>query len=637
MNNPIQIYNELRDTYLKYISSGIPFFNEQYDAERKELLKENGTICQPPIIEIVPKYKEQASLEQFCKNENVSNELAKFVQSGLFYNNNSEKRILYKHQYNALKESYLNRKHIVVTTGTGSGKTECFLLPIIADLISESSSWSTNRPRAMRTMILYPLNALAEDQMIRLRKSLNSRRENHSGALDWLDKYRNGHRFYFGRYTGSTPVSGSADSAKDKIRIEKNQLVEEWKAAKQAASQNEENRELLYHVPCMEKDSAEMWDRLSMQKNAPDILITNYSMLNIMLMRNIEAAIFEDTKRWLAEDKSHVFHLVIDELHTYRGTAGTEVAYLIRVLLDRLGLTPDSPQVQFLASSASMGENKQTSDFLCEFFGVAKDFFKDKFSIFTNDKNTLTSKPETCLPVEAFVNYANTSITEKEREASLFSQLTCNSYLQISERYHLVEWLKFAMTDKSGNIVAMNAIDIATRMGIIDKNAEPFITSFLKIICQSKTQKGYLLPLRVHFFFRAINGLWACSNPYCECLNEKHKFNNRLLGKFYKSPRSICSCGHNILELIICENCGEAYLGGYIINRGGRTYLSVDKPIGSQFCQYGNQKAIIKVGQKSSIIAKPENSKNILTENIYYTNKRLIKILVSLQNAHNVK
>ena len=199
-----------------------------------------------------------------------------------------------------------------------------------------------------------------------------------------------------------------------------------------------------------------------------------------------------------------------------------------------------------------MGENKQTSDFLCEFFGVAKDFFKDKFSIFTNDKNTLTSKPETCLPVEAFVNYANTSITEKEREASLFSQLTCNSYLQISERYHLVEWLKFAMTDKSGNIVAMNAIDIATRMGIIDKNAEPFITSFLKIICQSKTQKGYLLPLRVHFFFRAINGLWACSNPYCECLNEKHKFNNRLLGKFYKSPRSICSCGHNILELIIC-------------------------------------------------------------------------------------
>ena len=184
------------------------------------------------------------------------------------------------------------------------------------------------------------------------------------------------------------------------------------------------------------------------------------------------------------------------------------------------------------------------------------------------------------------MNYANTSITEKEREASLFSQLTCNSYLQISERYHLVEWLKFAMTDKSGNIVAMNAIDIATRMGIIDKNAEPFITSFLKIICQSKTQKGYLLPLRVHFFFRAINGLWACSNPYCECLNEKHKFNNRLLGKFYKSPRSICSCGHNILELIICENCGEAYLGGYIINRGGRTYLSVDKPIGSQFCQY---------------------------------------------------
>ena len=117
----------------------------------------------------------------------------------------------------------------------------------------------------------------------------------------------------------------------------------------------------------MDPDSAEMWDRLSMQQNAPDILITNYSMLNVMLMRDIEAPIFEETKKWLKEDPSHVFHLVIDELHTYRGTAGTEVAYLIRILLDRLGLTPDSPQVQFLASSASMGKNEQTKDFLCEF------------------------------------------------------------------------------------------------------------------------------------------------------------------------------------------------------------------------------------------------------------------------------
>ena len=81
-----------------------------------------------------------------------------------------------------------------------------------------------------------------------------------------------------------------------------------------------------------------MWSRWDMQDHPPDILITNYSMMNIMLMRSVEMPIFDQTRQWLAADRSHVFHLVVDELHTYRGTPGTEVAYLIRVLLDRLGL-----------------------------------------------------------------------------------------------------------------------------------------------------------------------------------------------------------------------------------------------------------------------------------------------------------
>lgn len=433
MNNPIQIYNELRETYLKYISSGTPFFNEYYNEERNSLISEQGAICQPPIIEIVPKYKEYASLEDFCKNEEVNSELADFVQCGLFFNDKAEKRRLYLHQYNALKEAAINRKNIVVTTGTGSGKTECFLLPIFADLISESRTWDkTNRPRAMRAMILYPLNALAEDQMIRLRKALNG--QGKGRALDWLDRCRGGNRFFFGRYTGSTPVSGRGDIAQENIRKERKQLNEDWKAAQESAKQTG-NSELLYHVPCMDPDSAEMWDRLSMQQNAPDILITNYSMLNVMLMRDIEAPIFEETKKWLKEDPSHVFHLVIDELHTYRGTAGTEVAYLIRILLDRLGLTPDSPQVQFLASSASMGENEQTKDFLCEFFGVSKDAYTNKFCLLSNEPEPAASRPQDKLPIEAFVDYANSSIPEKERTEQLFASLDCSDYIDITRRH----------------------------------------------------------------------------------------------------------------------------------------------------------------------------------------------------------
>ena len=63
-----------------------------------------------------------------------------------------------------------------------------------------------------------------------------------------------------------------------------------------------------------------------MQDAPPDLLITNYSMLNIMLMRGIESGIFGATRQWLEADRNRIFHLIVDELHTYRGTPGTEVA-----------------------------------------------------------------------------------------------------------------------------------------------------------------------------------------------------------------------------------------------------------------------------------------------------------------------
>src|SRR5437870_5702277 len=112
-----------------------------------------------------------------------------------------------------------------------------------------------------------------------------------------------------------------------------------------------------------------MWSRWDMQDHPPDIFITNYSMLNIMLMRGIEFGIFDQTRRWLEADHTHVFHLVVDELHSYRGTPGTEVAYLLRVLLDRLGLSPDSNQLRIIASSASLESGGAGSQYLEGFFG----------------------------------------------------------------------------------------------------------------------------------------------------------------------------------------------------------------------------------------------------------------------------
>ena len=566
MNNPVKIYKSLYNTYINYINSGLPFFRDEFNEERNELLKEPGTISQPPIIELVPKYQEKATLEEFCKNENVSLDINDFVKLGLFGGKSSERR-LYTHQYASLREAFVNRKHIVVTTGTGSGKTECFVLPIFADLISESALWDSHRTRAMRAMILYPLNALAEDQMLRLRKALNSRTLDSNGALDWLDKNRLGNRFYFGRYTGATPVSGTKDKAQDRLREEKKQLIVDWEAAKSAVNETG-NSELIYHVPNMEKDSAEMWDRFSMQANPPDIFITNYSMLNIMLMRETENNIFESTKKWLKEDPSHVFHLVIDELHTYRGTAGTEVAYLIRQLLDRLELTPNSKQVQFLASSASLEENQQTIDYLSEFFGVNSSDFFDRFSILSSPKVPAQPMPSIKLPIAELTSYINSNKEEQEEDNLLLEKLGCNSFYDITRKYCILDWLKYALSSEKG-IVAKDIDKISEKLGV----TQSVVAAIVKIICKSKDNQGiYIAPLRVHFFFRNVSGLWACTDPNCTEVHQ-HSFEGRTIGRLYKRPRGFCDCGKKVLEVLVCENCGEVYLGGYKTVSGTRLFL----------------------------------------------------------------
>lgn len=229
---------------------------------------------------------------------------------------------------------------MVVTTGTGSGKTECFLLPLVESLVRESRGWSgPDRPKAVRALILYPLNALVEDQMSRLRRSLDG-----AAARAWVATNRRD-RFTFGRYNGRTPISGGRTPQK------KAKLQDELrKLQRRARSLSDLGDEVRQQFPSVDPDSGEHWDRWTIQDDPPDVLVTNYSMLNIMLMRAIEANIFEATRAWLEADRARVFHLVVDELHTYRGTPGSEVAYLVRLLLGRLGLKPDSPQVRFLAS-----------------------------------------------------------------------------------------------------------------------------------------------------------------------------------------------------------------------------------------------------------------------------------------------
>ena len=364
-----------------------------------------------------------------------------------------------------------------------------------------------------------------------------------------------------------------------KLREEKRSLERGWNAAKEAAEKNH-NPDLLYHVPCMDSDSAEMWDRFSMQQDAPDILITNYSMLNVMLMRDNEAGMFESTKQWLHEDPSHVFHLVIDELHTYRGTSGTEVAYLLRILLDRLGLTPESPQVQFLASSASLEESWQSMEYLREFFGYTEPAFSSRFVLLSNPKLPKVKRPDIILPESILIDYCNSG-----DDNALLEATACSSFTEVCEKYKLLDWLKYGLDSEHG-IIAKDIENIARTIGIDEENRLEIISSIVKIICQSKDGKNNLAPLRAHFFFRNVSGLWTCTDPNCLEKRTEFNFEGRAAGRFYKRPRALCNCGKNVLEVLVCENCGELFFGGYKIQRGSRTFLSAESPMVESFISY---------------------------------------------------
>ena len=124
-------------------------------------------------------------------------------------------------------------------------------------------------------------------------------------------------------------------------------------------------------------DGGEMWSRWDMQDHPPDILITNYSMLNIMLMRSVETPIFDLTRQWLAADHSHVISSCrwTNFTHT-EALRERKWRYLIRVLLDRLGLQPDSGQLRIIASSASLSDDASGLDYLEAFFGRDRNRFR---------------------------------------------------------------------------------------------------------------------------------------------------------------------------------------------------------------------------------------------------------------------
>lgn len=628
--DPIRAFREVAENYLLYAQTAFGTRFPSVEKERDMLLRDSTAIWQEPWVEPIPRYERAKWIAELAAQDlpGLSAEAAErfkvLARCGLVGD-----YPLYSHQVEMLKNA-LGGQDAVVTAGTGSGKTESFLLPLFAYLVQESFGWDPpgeapphlndwwraddwkveckerresprvlqrgheRRPAAVRALVLYPMNALVEDQMTRLRKALDS-----EDARRWFEESLGGNRIYFGRYNGTTPVPGHERNVhgrvtdKERRRIER-RLAEELRRAEETATkaaaeaqrrkdaaQNPDERREAEGIPFFfpRLDGAEMRSRWDMQDAPPDILITNFSMLSVALMREVEHPIFEQTRKWLEHDGS-VFHLIVDELHLYRGTAGTEVAYLLRLLLDRLGLRPGDPKLRVLASSASLKANDPRS------IGFLEGFFGTRWTaeqIISGRLYPVTEPPPHPLPAHPFAALADAA--EGDEEDQRDACLALASALGSDAGGDPKEALERAMKTSTEEVGARmqqacrpdgedepRAVALPDFQRRLFGDTEPRLLEratrglFLaRAACDTDEHDISLPSFRFHWFFRNVEGLWACTQPECGCPSDEVE-PDRFVGRlFVQDPPIRCGCEgeqHRVLELLRCEQCGTVFFGG---------------------------------------------------------------------------
>ncbi len=541
---PISLSEDLLDTYLRYFDTQYWLKYPELMRERRDLLTKNSRLLAEVILEPVLSYDADVELAETLDECKIDKTIGVTVGRAIFgkYFSENEDIFLREHVATAMKAHFSasDVRNAIVTSGTGSGKTEAFLLPILTRLALEASTWpeqpepnkwwrqfgekwtplrkNDTRAPGIRTLILYPTNALVEDQVIRLRR-----------AVRLINDHNPNRPIWFGRYTGVTLGGGVAPKTKterfERDRTEINSLDKEFIEFSEAF----EDKDSLDQFT--NPSGAEMIARWDMAAHAPDILVTNYSMLNAMLMRDQENAIFEQTQSWLNESTDNCLTLVVDELHLYRGTQGSEVAMVIRNLLQRVGLTPDSKQVRFIATSASMTDIEVGRKFASDFFGAPKDSF------------VLTSGTPRIIPEVPKFTIADVK----------------NSRVDLA---NLSAAIVNACKDDQGSYRAQTISHIAGKLFGSDESGERVLAEILSELAESKIPS--LNRIRGHIFFRTPRGLWACLNSNCEGAAE-YKYEGRSIGKLFDIPTVCCDvCSSRVLELLYCFDCGDISLGGFI-------------------------------------------------------------------------
>ncbi len=534
--HPLNTTQRVRETYLRYLKTAYPLQDDRLRTDYWNALEETDLLVKGPLLESTPEFIKGRSIRELIEAGILNRKFIQLCGPGLPLD-----RPLYLHQDQAIEKLCRDRRNLVVTTGTGSGKTETFLIPILNQLLEEGSAL---QEPGVRALLLYPMNALANDQLKRLRSVL-----------------KNYPDIKFGRYIGDT---------------EKKESWAEKKFYRQFADQERLENELL--------------SRHEMQQSPPHLLLTNYAMLEYLLLRPADNAFFD------GPTARHWSFIVLDEAHIYNGAIGIEIAMLLRRLKDRVtGKT--GRKLQIIATSATLGRGEQDFPEVVDF---ASQLFDAPFQWDPRDP-----AHQDIVKATRIAPHPSSPQTWNESSPQLFTELDAappnpappellKNYLTICRRFQVPDpVLKKAVENAVGpendeilnqflyGLLSDNARLAALRSQL---NQEPrflnalsetlfpdttlareAVVSLVNLAVRARPTAGSssLLPARYHVFARALEGAFVCLNA--------HKHTAAGQSRVSLTRREICpTCGSPMWELLTCTRCGAAYLMGQIEETEGR-------------------------------------------------------------------
>ena len=504
--NPAQAARDIKDDFVDYILSARYCYCEQLREKLRRQLK--NTITKGPFVSITDIFKTGMSLKELLNEHEpyrLSQEFSR-LEDGKEKRKLPLDRPLYLHQERAYRKVSEGR-NIVVTTGTGSGKTESFLIPIFNELLKEKENGTLDDN--VRAIIIYPMNALANDQVKRLRQ--------------YLLKYPD---ISFGIYTGETK-----EKREDALGIYEDLHADDI----------EELREPLPNERICRSD---------MKSRPPHILITNYSMLDYMMLRPADDILFTGKK---------IRFVVLDEAHTYRGARGIETAFLLSRLKARV---VEKQKIQFILTSATLGEKGKSEKEILDFaknltgesFQAPDIIFSERTNPFFKQKAPLDVPPEVF--DELFLGKFENVKDVFGRHGLVYDEKTDDE----SNVYEICNDSRFYRILRTKYSEPTSISKISKWLGI----EESQVVSFLSACAFAEKDGKKLLDLRYHFFLRALEG------GYLSLAGERQV---SLVRKEWIEDSD--GSRHRMFEFAVCQRCGDIALVGSIENDSdtGKKYL----------------------------------------------------------------